>query len=124
MEVPLIMAVVGVAVAVLLPVLPGWLGKLVLVFAALVWLRGLHYMLLTPGWLPGATPGPGRIVRLAVFLVLTTLICLGVAAYILNDGGQGTPVAKLTPGQPVAGPWREIHHPSRGLVDPSTPRAS
>ena len=118
------MAVVGVAVTMVLPMLPDWLGKLVLVIGALVWLWGLHYMLLTPGWLPGATPGPGRIVRLAVFLVLATLICLGVATYILNDGVQGPPDAKLVPGQPVAGPWREIHHPGRGLVNPSTPRAS
>ena len=87
MEVPLVMAVVGVAVAMVLPMLPGWLGKLVLVIGALVWIRGLHHMLLTPGWLPGAAPGLGRIVRLAYFLVLAALICLGVAAYILNDGG-------------------------------------
>ena len=86
MEVPLVMAVVGVAVTMVLPMLPGWPGKLVLVIGALVWLRGLHYMLLTPGWLPGATPGPGRIVRLAVFLVLATLICLGVVANIRNGG--------------------------------------
>ena len=86
MEVPLVMAVVGVAVAMVLPMLPDWLGKLVLVIGALVWLRGLHYMLLTPGWLPGATPGPGRIVRVAVFLVMAALICLGVVANILNGG--------------------------------------
>lgn len=84
MEVPLIMAAVGVEVAMALPTLPGWAGKLALSIGALVWIWGLHYMLLTPGWLPGAVPGPGRLVRLAVFLALVVLICLGVAAYLCN----------------------------------------
>jgi hypothetical protein len=77
LEVPLVMAVVGVLAAVLYPRLSGWQADSVLVVAALVWLAGLYYVLVVPGWQPGA-PRRSRLGRLAAFAGAAGLILLGL----------------------------------------------
>lgn len=82
LEIPLIMAVVGVLLALALPHLSIALRKGLLVLGALVWLGGLYYMIVIPGWQPGRRSG-GRAWRLALFLLVAGLSSLAVGAYVL-----------------------------------------
>ncbi|MCX7258513.1 MAG: hypothetical protein NTZ64_17850 [Polaromonas sp.] len=82
MEIPLIMAVVGVLLAVAIPHLSSALRKGLLVLGTLVWIGGLYYMIVIPGWQPGRRSG-GRAWRLGLFLLLAGLFSLAVGAYVL-----------------------------------------
>lgn len=83
LEIPLIMAVVGVLLALALPHLSIALRKGLLVLGALVWLGGLYYMIVIPGWQPGRRSG-GRAWRLGLFLLVAGLSSLAVGAYVLG----------------------------------------
>jgi hypothetical protein len=83
MEIPLIMAVVGVLLAVLIPHLSIALRKGLLVLGTLVWLGGLYYMIVIPGWQPGERSDAGRAWRLGLFVLLAGLCSFGVGAYVL-----------------------------------------
>jgi hypothetical protein len=85
MEVPVILALTGVVLALLLPRLGPTGVKILLVVAALIVLRGLFYMIVTPGWQPG---NPKRIaypynlmlfgvVAVAILLLLGSMLLLG-----------------------------------------------
>jgi hypothetical protein len=83
MEIPLLMAGVGLLLAVLVPRLPGILGKALVCLGAVVWIGGLFYMLVLPGWLGGATPrlrGPWKLV---VFIAVSVTIIAAVISYVL-----------------------------------------
>jgi hypothetical protein len=82
MEVPLIMAVVGVLLAVVLPHLSIALRKGLLVLGTLVWLGGLYYMIVIPGWQPERR-SYGRAWRLGLFLLIAGLSSVAVGAYVL-----------------------------------------
>ena len=82
MEIPLIMAVVGVLLAVLIPHLSIALRKGLLVLGTLVWLGGLYYMIVIPGWQPGRC-SYSRAWRLGLFLLLAGLFSFAVGAYVL-----------------------------------------
>jgi hypothetical protein len=82
MEVPLIMAVVGVLLAVALPHLSIALRKGLLVLGTLVWLGGLYYMIVIPGWQPGRR-SYGRAWRLGLFLLIAGLSSVAVGTYVL-----------------------------------------
>lgn len=56
MEVPLIAMATAVLLAVLLPKLDGIPGKIVAILGAMVFLWVFHYMIMRPGWQPGAKP--------------------------------------------------------------------
>jgi hypothetical protein len=85
MEIPLIMAVVGVLLAVLIPHLSIALRKGLLVLGALVWLGGLYYMIVIPGWQPGRCSYGGRAWRLGLFVLLAGLCSFGVGTYVLAE---------------------------------------
>jgi len=83
-EVPLLLAAVAIVVAILVPKLPVIIGKIVLVVGALVWIGGLYYMMVVPGWRPGDSPGRGRFWRLTAFFVVSGLLIFVVGAYVVR----------------------------------------
>lgn len=82
MEIPLLMAGVGLLLAVLVPRLPGILGKTLVCLGAVVWIGGLFYMLVMPGWQGGATPRLRRPWNLVVFHVISATILAAVISYV------------------------------------------
>lgn len=84
MEIPLIMAAVGVLLAIAIPHFPIALGKGLLVLGALVWIGGLYYMIVIPGWQPGRRSYGGRAWRLGLFLLLAGLLSFAAGAYVLG----------------------------------------
>ena len=84
MEIPLIMVVVGVLLAIAIPNLPSALGKGVLVVGALVWIGGLYYMIVIPGWQPGNRSHMRRVWKLTLFFVLAGLLSFAVGSYVLR----------------------------------------
>lgn len=77
-EIPLVLMVAGCILALVLPKLPPKWGAAVLATAAVGICAGLYYMIVTPGWRPGATEKPFRR-RLAAF-ALTAVFVLASAA--------------------------------------------
>lgn len=53
MEIPLLLAAVGALLVIVLPMVPAFVGKVLIIIAALIGLAGLYYMFSVPGWLPG-----------------------------------------------------------------------
>lgn len=53
-EIPLIVVVVGVLASIILPKLPPLGQKITAVLAALIFIAGAYYMIVIPGWQPGA----------------------------------------------------------------------
>lgn len=84
MEIPLIMAAVSVLLAIAIPNLPSALGKGLLVVGTLVWIGGLYYMIVIPGWQPGNRSSLRRVWKLSLFLVLAGLLSFAVGAYVLG----------------------------------------
>lgn len=82
MEIPLIMAVVGVLLVVAIPHLSIALRKGLLVLGTLVWLGGLYYMIVIPGWQPERR-SYGRAWWLGLFLLLAGLFSFAAGAYVL-----------------------------------------
>lgn len=52
LEIPLLMMLVVILLAVFLPLFPKIIGKILLIMGALVWIAGSYYMLIIPGWQP------------------------------------------------------------------------
>lgn len=75
LEVPLLMTVAAVVVALLFPRLSGWQANSVLVIAAGIWLAGLYYLLILPGWQPGQSHRFPR-GRMVVFAVAAALVLI------------------------------------------------
>jgi len=82
-EIPLLMVGVGILLAILVPGLPVMLGKVLVSVGAIVWIGGLFYMLVVPGWHAGSTPRLRKPWNLIVFLALSATICLAAARYLL-----------------------------------------
>ncbi len=82
LEVPIVMMAVGVLLALLLPKVPGTLGKLLLILGGLVWVGGFYYMIMAPGWRPGGARSsrPWAWVR---FGLMATLIMVGITGYVV-----------------------------------------
>ena len=84
MEIPIILFISAVLIGVLLPNLPDMAGKIVVIVVALIWIAGLYYMIVIPGWQPGAeTPSRlGKFMRLILFVAFALLILSVTGAYI------------------------------------------
>jgi hypothetical protein len=82
MEVPLIVTAVGLALAVLLPMLPKTAGKVLVGATAIVVILGLFYMVVIPGWQPIGTSRLRRPWNLIVFIALAGFILLAAGGYI------------------------------------------
>ena len=84
-EIPLILAVLFLALALILPRLPGLGRKILLAVATVPTLVCLFYLIVLPGWAPG-TPLRGRpaAYRLALFLACAAATVAAVAVFILR----------------------------------------
>ncbi len=83
LEVPLIMAVAGIGLAVLLPMVPVLVGKVLLVGGAAIYIACFYYEIVTPGWRPGPPSRLNRTGRLIVFALVVILIVIGTGAYVV-----------------------------------------
>lgn len=84
LEVPLIMMAVVLLLAILLPILPKIVGKIILVIAALVWISGIYYIIVIPGWQPGNSSRLRYPWSLMVFIALAALLVFVTALYVLH----------------------------------------
>lgn len=84
MEVPLLLAVVAIVVAVLLPRLPPMGQKVLFTLAAVPVLLCLYYMIVTPGWQPGERIAAGAWVRWGGFALAATGVIAGVVIFWLT----------------------------------------
>jgi 4-hydroxybenzoate polyprenyltransferase len=86
LEIPIILFITAVLLAVLLPNLPDLAGKVVIVVVALIWIAGLYYMIIIPGWQPGrGNPSRvGQFFKLILFIALAICILLGTGAYVFH----------------------------------------
>ena len=83
MEFPLILAGVMVLLAIIIPKLPLPVAKVVVALGGIVLLFGLYYMIVIPVWRPGDT---GRLLwpwNLIVFILIATVVVLGIGAFVI-----------------------------------------
>ena len=81
--IPLILLALFLALALVLPRLPAIGQKLLLVVATVPTLYCFFYLIVVPGWTPGAVLR-SRVRRLAWFLGCTAVTVAAVAAFILR----------------------------------------
>jgi hypothetical protein len=84
LEIPLMLLVVVIALAVVMPRLSLIGQKIAIVIAAIPVLFCLFYMIVAPGWVPGTPRRAGLILRLTLFLGCTAAIVVGVGAFIVR----------------------------------------
>lgn len=83
LEAPLILMVVGVALALLLPKVPPWWQKILLGLGAVPVLFALYAMIVAPGWIPGDSRRLRPPWSVLVFLLIAGTIIAGVLLFIL-----------------------------------------
>lgn len=77
LEVPLLVSAVAIVTTFLWNVLPEWAAKALLGFAVVVWIGGLYYMWVAPGWQPENKGS--RVRKSRIFLVgIVLLIVVGL----------------------------------------------
>ena len=82
MEVPILMALSGALLAILLPLLPEVAGKILVTVFALTAIVGLYYMILVPGWRPGQVHR-SRIQRFTWFGLAVGVVMLAAGGYVI-----------------------------------------
>jgi hypothetical protein len=84
LEIPVMLFIIVLAVAILAPRLP-LIGQKVLIGVAVVpILFCLFYMIVAPGWMPGRFSLARRVWRVGLFLGCAAAIIAGVGAFILR----------------------------------------
>jgi hypothetical protein len=82
MEIPLLLAAISALLVIVLPMVPTFVGKVLVIIAALIGLAGLYYMFSVPGWLPGqgahACPVLGKVAAVAAALAIVAMAILYV----------------------------------------------
>ena len=81
LEVLIIVAVVGVALAIGLPNLPPLGQKIAAVAGAIVFIAGFYYDIVAPGWRPGARLAPP--LSWIVFGLVAALIACAAGAFVI-----------------------------------------
>ncbi len=83
LEVPIIVMVVGVSLAVLVPQLPPLGQKIAVIVGALILIACAYYMIVIPGWQPRATRlrAPWNLV---VFTAVAALLAFGAGAFAFH----------------------------------------
>ncbi|NTV94859.1 MAG: hypothetical protein HGA75_05515 [Thiobacillus sp.] len=83
MEVPLMLMVIGIVLAILLPrlSLPG--RKVVVGLAVLPVLFGLYYMMIAPGWMPAGERRPRAFWNWLMFAMAALAVIAGALFFIL-----------------------------------------
>jgi hypothetical protein len=83
-EIPILLVIVFMVVAIVLPLLSPLGKRIMLGLAALPVLFFLYYMIVTPGWMPSDRKRLRRPWSLIVFLIVAAAIIAGVVAVILS----------------------------------------
>jgi hypothetical protein len=83
-EIPLLLLVLALVLAVLLPRLPPGGRKLAVALAAVPTVVGLFYIIVAPGWTPDGSGGGRLRWRVALFLGCAAALVAGVAAFIVR----------------------------------------
>jgi hypothetical protein len=84
-EIPIMLIILVVVLAVLMPRLPLNGQKALIGVAAVPILFFLLYMIVAPGWMPRGTSGRAvRLLRVALFLACAAAIVAGAGAFILR----------------------------------------
>jgi hypothetical protein len=84
LEIPIMLFLLLVVLALILPGLPLNGQKLLLAIAVVPIVFGLFYMVVIPGWMPGSVSWGSRVWRVALFLGCAAAIVAGVGAFILR----------------------------------------
>ena len=84
LEIPLLLAVVGIGVSILLPYLSPLGRKILLGMAVTPILFCLYYMIVIPGWTPNSDGRLKQPWNILVFLLLAVAFLAGVSMYILG----------------------------------------
>ena len=82
-EVPIIVMAVAIGLAIFVPKLPPLGQKIAVVLGALILIACAYYMIVIPGWQPGATRlrAPWNMI---VFTVVAALLAFGAGAFVLR----------------------------------------
>lgn len=84
LEMPILLAVVGVCLSVLYPILSPTGRKILISISVLPVLIALFYMIVVPGWTPRDTRRIKQIARLLAFLLIAVLIVAVAAVFVLG----------------------------------------
>lgn len=84
LEMPIMLFIVVVVLAILMPRLPLSGQKILLVVAGVAILFCLFYMMVVPGWMPGESGRGRRVWRVALFLGCAAVIVAGVGTFVLR----------------------------------------
>ncbi len=84
LEMPILLAVVGVCVSVLYPILSPTGRKILISISVLPVLYALFYMIVVPGWTPRNARRNKQIARLLAFLLIAVLIVAVAAVFVLG----------------------------------------
>jgi hypothetical protein len=83
-EIPLLLFVLALVLAVLLPHLSPGGEKMAVAVTAVASVTGLFYMIVAPGWTPNASAGGRLRWRVALFLGCAAALVAAVAAFIIR----------------------------------------
>jgi hypothetical protein len=86
-EVPLIVMAAIMLLAIVMPHLPPLGAKILVAIVALVVIAGAYYMIVIPGWQPGAKRAP-PVVRLLTFIAVAGVILFFAVAFALSNYGE------------------------------------
>jgi hypothetical protein len=85
MEIPLLVAAVGVSLMIVLPMVSAIAGKALVIVAALIGIGGLYYMFVVPGWLPGQEPYSRSLWGKVAFVAAAVAIVAAAVRYVWVD---------------------------------------
>ena len=82
-EIPIIVAIVGWLLALILPKLPPVGQKVAAVLGAIIFIAGAYYMIVVPGWQPGASRlrWPWNVI---VFIPIALVVAFLAIAFVLH----------------------------------------
>lgn len=83
LEIPLIIMITGILLAILMPILPKIATKILAVIGAIIFIAGFYYIIVIPGWQPNASQ-LGRIGKLIIFSIISLLIILFTVLFLIS----------------------------------------
>jgi hypothetical protein len=83
LEVPLIVMVIGILLAILIPILPKVASKVFEVISAIILIAAFYYMIVIPGWQPNASR-LGQRGKLITFSIISLLIILFTVLFLIS----------------------------------------
>lgn len=83
LEIPLILIVTGILLAILIPILPKVATQLLVIIGTIIFISGFYYIIVIPGWQPSASQ-LGRIGKLTIFVIISLLIILFTTLFLIS----------------------------------------